>query len=392
MKLYDHQQRFVDFSKEVHYCILGDEVGLGKTLSSLTVAKNHSTKTLIICPAYLQKNWKIEADRVGIKPTIVSYAKIPTEGDFDCIIVDEAQYIKNMTAQRTKAIHKLVRQNLPDRLMLLSGTPILNSAGEWWSALLLMSLDPRNSNGIKVTTNFKTEFAFQRHFSNSRQFMLRGRPMTKFFGSKNLDQLKSILKGKYVKRSADKVLDLPEFSIQHIQVSSTEIKGLKEDFDTFQAGLKLDSSSKANSALMKAEYTANFARDLASSGPIVIFTDHLKPVEVIAEKLKDFKTAVITGATPMPARQQIVEEFQAGKIDYLIATIGSAATGITLTKSRVMIFNDLNWVSASNVQARGRIRRIGQKNNCLYYIICYGTVDKKISEVLIGKEELLSHF
>jgi SWI/SNF-related matrix-associated actin-dependent regulator 1 of chromatin subfamily A len=120
-------------------------------------------------------------------------------------------------------------------------------------------------------------------------------------------------------------------------------------------------------------------------GPIVIFTDHLGPVEVIREELKDFKVAVIVGGVSVKKREKIKTDFQAGYYDVLIATIGAFSTGVTLTRSSNLVFNDISWVPSDLQQAKDRIHRLGQTATCFVHYIVGAVVDKKILRSIQAK-------
>ena len=392
----DHQQKFLDFSAKVKYCILGDEVGLGKTISALAVAKEYGKKTLVICPAYLVKNWVKEADRFGATIDITSYQSGSyklSRADYDVIIIDESHYLKNMEAKRTKNTVELVKKILPDRLMLLSATSLLKNAGDFWVPIVLMDLDAQDTNGAKITSIYKNEYKFKTTFCNEIKYVVKGRMIRNFKGHKNLDKLKSLLVGKYVKRRADKVLDLPEFRFIDINLDQKDVEGLDSEFNESKGG-GAKTTAKARSAELKVPYTLELIKDLIQSGvkQIVVFSDHVKPVSMIAEGLKGHKVASITGSVSVEDRQNVVDEFQKGGVEIVVATIGSLSTGFTLTSANVMVFNDLSWTGAYNRQARGRIRRIGQKNACLYYHVFYGKMDELINKTVEEKEKLLDIF
>jgi SNF2 family DNA or RNA helicase len=149
------------------------------------------------------------------------------------------------------------------------------------------------------------------------------------------------------------------------------------------------SKVKAGSALAKAPFTIDYAKSLheETGSPIVIFCDHVESVQTIAAGLKN--SAVITGATSMEKRNDIVNQFQAGKLTYLVATIGAASVGLTLTQANHLIFNSLSWVPANNAQAKKRIHRIGQKNICFVHLIAGSEVDKMIITSLQSKSAVI---
>ena len=149
LELLGYQRESVDFAKKTPYCILALEMGLGKSLISLKAAIELKTKTLIICPSYIALNWQSEIAKffpdkvvsllrhkkefyfpVDSDFVIITYSFLP-EADIlfewaDTVILDEVHYLKSMNAKRTEAAHRLIYENSISRVIMLTGTPILN--------------------------------------------------------------------------------------------------------------------------------------------------------------------------------------------------------------------------------------------------------------------------
>src|SRR6185503_3530962 len=84
-----------------------------------------------------------------------------------------------------------------------------------------------------------------------------------------------------------------------------------------------------------------------------------------------------------------IKKFQNGEVRYLIEHTKSAAHGLTFVNCKTMIFYSMDYSYESHAQARDRIHRIGQKNNCLYiYMIATGTIDEQLLLVLQKKKGL----
>jgi SNF2 family DNA or RNA helicase len=147
----EHQKEAVQKLVENKKFILADDMGLGKTTSTIIAAlESGSKKVLIICPATLKINWKREIENYSDKSIYIAESKnFSTEADFviinydiiknfhdpkkkndsqvlaakfDLVIIDEAHYIKNATAQRTKLINDIIKNT--ERIWLLTGTPM----------------------------------------------------------------------------------------------------------------------------------------------------------------------------------------------------------------------------------------------------------------------------
>ena len=435
---YGYQKEGISYILSKKYCLLTDEMGLGKSLQALTSSLPYiDNKVLVICPAFLKYNWRAEylkfsnvpekrillaknKKEVGTWDTnnydvlIINYEMLRSGvlndifNDFGMVILDECHYLKEPTAQRTESFLYLMEQHKPEFLIGLTGTPVQNRVPEFYTLLKLMSMCPSKTNGKKITDSFMTYSSFCERFSYKKLKKFRGmrQAVVKYEGSKNIKELKEYLKGKFIRRMAEDHLDLPEFSHQNILVELTK-KALNEISESLRQAWEeqvIDSegdeeesfsTAKARAALAKAPAVVNFTDDLLQQepdSPVVIFSDHRESVDFMFEALSKKKKSVarIYGGTPNAKRHKIVEDFQAGKLDVLVATIGAAGTGLTLTKSNKMIFCDLNWVPGQNAQAEKRIHRVGQKNRCMYYHFILPGIDEMISSSLQEKIETIN--
>lgn len=164
-KLYPYQVEGVGFLQLIAQqeigCILADEMGLGKTLQVIALLQSESnrgcTPSLVVAPATIVENWRREisqfapslnvhihagANRAGIAERLTPFDIVVTSFDtvirdepllgsveWNILVLDEAQAIKNPDAQRTKAVKRL-----PRRVSLaVTGTPVENRLEDLWS-------------------------------------------------------------------------------------------------------------------------------------------------------------------------------------------------------------------------------------------------------------------
>lgn len=92
----------------------------------------------------------------------------------------------------------------------------------------------------------------------------------------------------------------------------------------------------------------------------------------------------------MEKRNELVTKFQNGQLDVLVCTVGAASTGLTLTRSNLVVFNDIPWVPADLVQARKRIHRISQERQSRCVYIVGSKVDDNIIKTIRSKEKVIS--
>lgn len=416
----EYQEAGIRFGLLHHYHILGDEMGLGKTYQAIALAELVAKRTLIVCPSYLKFNWlaelikfrklkdknvkvltkkaDFEQDFTNTKYIIMSYSMLKYAKELFAwatfVIADEAHYLKNMLAQRTEYFHEFLYEGQPERCALLSGTPIQNRITEWFSLLKICSYSPKKTNGWDISQDFPDVWKFNNTFAKARRIKIGGRTITKFEGMRNVDLLKKYLKLKYVRRLAKNVLDLKEMLPKYVTVDYKDDKELEEAWSSNNSRRDASSPAKANSALLKSDYTALYLKDLLAEGegPLVVFTDHLdslRNIEKILSKNKKLRLAVWDGSTPAEKRHEMVAAFQAGRKDIILCTIKSGNTGHNMTRAKHVIFNDESWVPGENDQALKRIHRYGQDKVCTAHYMIGSVQDKMIADSLEEKRKVL---
>jgi SWI/SNF-related matrix-associated actin-dependent regulator 1 of chromatin subfamily A len=125
-----------------------------------------------------------------------------------------------------------------------------------------------------------------------------------------------------------------------------------------------------------------------SDTPLVVFSAHRAPIDTLGER---DGWATITGSTPQHVRAEIVRQFQEGELKGVGLTIGAGGVGITLTRASTMLFVDLDWTPAMNIQAEDRIHRIGQKAQSAHYIhlVSDHPLDQRVHQLLAAKMDLI---
>lgn len=416
IKILPHQISGIGFMLKHNYCINADQQGLGKTIESIAVQQAEDSNCLIIVPATAKFGWKDEYHKftdekdadvvVGYKKAkinIVNYENIYKCTELfmnaDTVIIDEAHYLIHLDSQRTNYAHRMVKKYKPNRLILLTGTPVKNRVTDFYSLLLLMSYSPIKNNGRLITDKFKTQLQFNTFFSITDRFKIRvkGRggkyfqkEIVKHSGIKNEDILKVYMRFKLIRRLASKVLDLPPMIFKDVVVSYKRDPILEDEFQKYVKGEAYDTKVKSNSAASVAPFTADYVRDIIKSGegPVIVFSDHLNPLDIIESKLRKnrFKMAKITGKVKAEDRHKYIKQFQAGELDLILCSVGAASTNITLTRSRNMVLNDPTWDLAAMSQLLKRFHRIGQTRKCVVHKMHGSKVARKISDSLAEKQ------
>ncbi len=411
-KLFPHQEEAVEFSIKNEYSIVALSVGLGKTLTAIAVKDRLRANCLVVCPAYLLLNWKLEIEKSLENPiiTVIRSSKDfypPFDSDFvlvsydlaikyepffewaTMVVLDEANYIQSMSAQRTKAIHKMIFENSIKTVMLLTGTPIKNRIKEYYSLVALCYYNPRTHKTQKFLYNYPNDVDFADKFSFRQEFRMKRAhrifTVVQWDGARNIEELKSWLTPIYFSKKAE----YPPITYQNIVVDNFDDEELRERFNDYLKGSSMVAPEvKAMAALRKAAHTIKYVKDMRDSidGPIIIFTDHRESCYLITKELKG---VAVTGEVNPIKRGQIAESFQRGEINILVGTYGSMSTGYNLVKSNFIIENDFPWVPGTLEQAEGRINRTGQTRPCFVHRIIGSEQDSYILETLKEKSKVI---
>jgi SWI/SNF-related matrix-associated actin-dependent regulator 1 of chromatin subfamily A len=417
----EHQKEAIQKLLENKKFILADDMGLGKTTSTIIGAlESGSKKILIICPATLKINWKREIENYSDRPIFIAESKnFSTEHDFvianydiiknfhdpknkeeslilnskfDLVIVDEAHYIKNATAQRTKLINDLVKNT--ERLWLLTGTPMTSRPMDYFNLLSLVD-SPVSKNWM----------AYAIRYCAGYQFKVGNRKVWNITGASNLEELRERTSGTILRRLKENVLDLPDKIITpvYLKLKSKAYEDVMgEYYDWYDKNpeesksltVQFSKLTKVRQIIAeeKIQQTIEIAENIIEQGKkVIIFCNFTDSLNKIVEHFG--KTAVkLDGSMSQHERQYSVDQFQENeKIKVFVGNIKAAGTGITLTAGEAAIFNDLSFLPSDHAQAEDRSYRYGQKNNVLvYYPIFENTIEGIIYDILNNKKQVIA--
>ena len=417
----EHQKEAVQKLVENKKFILADDMGLGKTTSTIIAAlEANSKKVLIICPATLKINWKREIENYSDKSIYIAEGKnFSTDADFviinydiiknfhdpkkkddseilksnfDLVIVDEAHYIKNGQAQRTKLINDLVKT--VDRLWLLTGTPMTSRPMDYFNLLSLVD-SPVSKNWM----------AYAIRYCQGYQFNVGGRKIWNITGASNLEELRERTAGTILRRLKENVLDLPDKIITPVYLrlkSKNYEEVMGEYYDWYDKNpdesksltVQFSKLTKVRQIIAdeKISQTIEIAENIIEQDKkVIIFCNFTDSLNKIIEHFG--KSAVkLDGSMSKPERQRSVDEFQDNpKVKVFVGNIKAAGVGITLTAAEAVIMNDLSFLPSDHAQAEDRAYRYGQKNNVLvYYPIFENTIEGVIYDILNNKKQVIA--
>ena len=397
--------------------IIGDEMGLGKTIQAIGVmnAKRSSPRdyyrVLVICPKSLQLNWQREIDEWLIPldnhMVVVCHYEGISKNDvialgeqWDLLVVDEAHYIKSAKAKRTKEVVALAKH--AKRILLLTGTPILNSPIDLFPLLNLVCPD--------IWPKFD---AFAQRYCNAHYapfITARGYQGLRwdYSGASNLPELKKRLYESCMIRrmKCDVLAELPAKRRQIILLDNPNIHESDvltdinvDNYNEVIRKLKSDkvqfekiSKTRHEQGLAKVAHVIGHVQDtLQSVEKIILFAHHSDVIAALAQHLAFTGMVCVTGKTPMEERQMAVDVFNDDpNCKIFLASIHAAGVGLNLTAAEMVMFAEPDWSPSMMLQAEDRAHRIGQKNALLIQLLLWDrSLDARICKVLIKKQEII---
>ena len=407
--LFSFQKEGINFGIK-HHCrfLLADEMGVGKTIQAISLCYlyRENWPVLICCPGSMKYSWKAELmkwlllkekyiqiinnSRNKLNPHckfyISSYdllrhikGKLKSK-HFSFVILDEAHCIKNKDAQRTKSIIPIAIR--AKRLILLTGTPLLNKPMEGFTSLRILRPDlfyNFNRYGKRYCDPIPTPFGIN------------------WSGASYTKELHFILQTMMIRRLKKDVLnELPPKRRSKIEIEADK-KILEQIKNNEKEKNGINNESVMNlyslSGLAKIKGVIEYISDLLEADEkFLLFAHHQIVLNRIEEFLKNKKVKYIRidGKTPQEMRFEYVKNFQEdNNIKVAVLSLNAASTGITLTAANIVVFAELIWTPALMIQAEDRAHRIGQNSNFvdIKYLYAPGTIDDYIFSKL--KQKLL---
>jgi SNF2 family DNA or RNA helicase len=410
--LYSYQIAGVKFLLEGTSALLGDDMGTGKTVQTavamrMLFQRGDITKALIVVPLALLRNWDRELEkwvdnisRVTVvrgnqtqRATdwerqahvyIATYGTISSDIEiirkhhkqFDLVVLDEIQNIKNQNAKRTAAIKRLPRK----RAWGLSGTPIENALSDLESIFGFLAPD-------LAPSNFFSPYAAKKvmvppYFLRRRkQDVLKDLP-EKVVAERWLD-LTDSQRTSYDRAFQEGIVHLralgEEVSVQHVFALLTKLKEIC-NFDP-QTG---DSCKLA--CLVE-----DLEQAVDGGSKALVFSQYLEMgIEQIAAALKKYNPAIISGKVSGTGRDREADRFrQDNACKVLIATQRAGGVGLNLQEANYVFHFDHWWNPAIGRQAEDRAHRLGQKKTVfVYYFWIADTLEERIYQILEKKKAL----
>ena len=373
--------------------LLGDEMGLGKTIQAIA-AMNHLYHKghryfLVICPAGLLLNWKREIEKLtdmqvymlhgsgfndfqswksdgGI--AVINYEgldKIIFDKDFplDMVVVDEAHFVKNKDAQRTRNTVRMIEQ--AEYALYMTGTAIENNVDEM--CYLIECLNPSIASEVKD----------MKYLAKADLFRKKIAPV-------------------YLRRKrSDVLMELPELTIhdEWCMMNEEEIVSYRKAVESgnFMA-MRRVSWDSLNST--KAERMTELCLQALGEGrKVVIFSYFLETLSFVTDLLLGKSLPVISGKLSLEKRQEILRQFDEPVARVLPIQIHTGGIGLNIQTAEIVILCEPQLKPSDEMQAISRVYRMGQINHVFVYrLVSADTIDEALVKRLHEKQNIFNQF
>jgi len=425
MTLMDFQKEGVQFLLNHKFALLADEMGLGKSAQSIAAAVElkkggRAERCLVITPNSLKYNFANEIEKFSDEKYVVidgsankrekqwssdvffyitnyenlltsDYEKYIRNRKWSIVILDEATFIKNTFAKRSKKAKLIPR----DYRWALTGTPIETSPMNIYS--IVQFLHP-----YYFSQNY---YSFRNKYCVLKELTIHNRKIKVIVGSKNLEELSAELRPIMLRREKKQVIDqLPEkiYKTISIVLNKTETRAYNElKQDTLR---KRDRGESILGNITKALLICDGVVEQNKSSKVlalsdlidngltnaVIFTNWVSSLKLIEEMLKekDISFGSIYGDVSVFKRNQIVNDFRNGNIEFIVSD-SAGEYGLNLQSANTVVFFDYPWSYAKVQQRIDRVHRIGQKKAVLVIsILTKDTIEEKVVEALKKKKHM----
>lgn len=418
--------------------ILADDMGLGKTIQALTMLQHYRTangkmKAVVVCPTTLLYNWENEIKKFTssltyfihhgpqrsrddkaltefdiiittygtLRSDIVLFQKI----EFDYVVLDESQAIKNPNSKVAKAAGLLSSKNR----VCMSGTPLQNNTLDIFAQMnflnpgLLGSMDffrnefatPIDKFGEKTQKEHLRKLLFPFILRRTKEQVAKDLPeKTETILFCEMEKEQRVIYDAYRNDYRDKIMGV--INAQGIDRSQlTILQGLMKLRQICDSPAILNEQEKYPNHSIKLDELTREITENISDHKALVFSQFLGMLGLIKEKLKEngVQYEYFDGSTTVQDRQKAIDNFQDNpNCRVFLISLKAGGVGLNLTAADYVYIVDPWWNPAVEQQAIDRTHRIGQtKNIFAYRMICKDTIEDKIIQLqdrkrLLAKE------
>lgn len=409
---------------------LADDMGLGKTIQTLALLLDRATDgpALVVAPTSVAANWLEETVRFAptLNPipfggskrrkilenagpfdlVIASYGLLQSEADsfgeveWNTVVLDEAQAIKNRETKRSRAAMQLKA----DLRLVTTGTPIENRLAELHNLFNFI-----NPGFLGSWERFRAVFADPIERDRKAEPRDRLRRLIRPFILRRLksDVLKDLPSRTEVSLTVEMSKDEAAFyeAMRQKAIDEVDAAGASDEpghkaIEILAQLTKLrraachprliDKESELESSKLRV-FGETLTDILAGDHKVLVFSQFVSHLALIREYLDTEKVSYqyLDGSTPAKKRQKAVHAFQGGEGDVFLISLKAGGFGLNLTAADYVIHMDPWWNPAAEDQASDRAHRIGQKRPVtIYRLITQGSIEEKIVALHQQKREL----
>lgn len=435
--LFPYQREGVDFAVKAGRCLIADEMGLGKTIQAIAAAELMKkelkiSRVLIICPTSLKYQWKSEIEKFTESRALViegnPLARMPqysedsafykivsyhtagndlntiNEQEFDLVILDEAQRIKNWQTKISKNIKKVKSPYA----IVLTGTPLENKLEELYSII-----------------QFINPFRLGSLFNFLRRYQVTDNETGKVIGYQDLNELGESISEIMIRRTKKEVLkQLPSRQDKNLFVPMTdEQRQVHEEYNDQVARLvhkwrrlgflpekdrqRLMISlnmmrMSCNSTYIidqrtrhdtKIDELMNILEEIIGlkQEKIVIFSQWERMTRLVAEELEERSIGFeyLHGGVPSAKRKDLYVNFNKNPDTRVFLSTDAGGVGLNLQAASFMVNLDIPWNPATLEQRIARIYRMGQKRKVsIINLVSAGTIEHRMLDVIKFKSTM----
>ena len=418
---------------------LADDMGLGKTVQVLGVLalgrrRRQPGTDLLVVPASLIDNWRLEAERFAPQlRVLVAHpsrtpsaelrrlaaaeveahdALITTYGTvartewmrsypWRTVVLDEAQAIKNPSAQQTRAV-KALRSRWR---LALTGTPVENRLGDLWS--IFDFLNPGLLGSAKAFSGLCKSMASAGTGGYAplrrlvQPYILRRLKTDKTVIADLPDKTEMTAHCLLSKRQAA----LYQQSVEELRLALERLEGIERRGVVLAFLLRFKQICNHPSQWLgdggydpeesgKLMRLRELCEEVAArQDKVLVFTQFREmtaPLSSFLGRVFGREGLVLHGGTPVRKRQELVDRFQRDdRVPFMALSLKAGGTGLNLTAASHVVHFDRWWNPAVESQATDRAFRIGQTKGVLVHkFVCRGTVEERIDALMAGKQQL----
>ena len=384
--------------------LLGDEMGLGKTIQSIAVMvslKNVGfNHFIVICPASVVINWfkeirqhsKLQAyvghgspkerkDAVNawkyyggvLITTYETYSNLDISDDdlksVGIVVVDEAHYIKNPDATRSKNIRVLCSK--VERVLFLTGTAIENKVDEMLSLLGVLNQNVADNARIYAT------------LTTSQQFKDAVAPV--YFRRRQCDVNKEL---------PEKIETIDWCQMNQVEYDAYDEVILRYDNPFMPmrrvswnvADIRYSSKAQALKRIVEEAVT--------DKRKVIVFSFFRDTLDKVCQLFVGHCSEIIYGSISPAKRQEIIDEFSKNESQYvLVSQIQAGGTGLNIQSASVVVMCEPQIKPSIENQAIARAHRMGQSRNVIVHrLCCVNSIDERMLKILDAKKEQFEVF